>query len=503
MTEKAGRRISLSRSSQQSDEAIVPVKRPNNPRTSGAEGAEGRAKVEGNTLEERNPGAQKPDWLLTKIQRVGEAARRDKNLRLNNLLHCLTPHLLRRSFEKLNPKAAVGVDKRSWQGYKARLWENSEELARKIHTGRYRALPSRRIYIPKEDGRNRPIGIAALEDKIVQQAVVEILNSIYEQDFLGFSYGFRPRRSQHQALDALYVAVTQRKVSWIVDADIRSFFDTLDHEWLMKFLAHRIADRRLLRLVAMWLKAGVLEEQRWSATDVGTPQGAVISPLLANVYLHYVLDLWVEKWRKQPGRGEMYIVRYADDFVMGFQRESDARAMMNDLARRLAKFGMELHGEKTRLIRFGRYAQEQCEKRQLRKPETFDFLGFTHICGRSRSGRFQLRRKTISKRVTRKLKEIKDKLRRMRSKPVQKQGALLRAVLQGYFNYHAVPLNLRVLRRMRLNTVRLWCKSLRRRSHKARGFKWSRLAKLAEQWLPKPKILHPWPSERFQARYAL
>jgi len=312
------------------------------------------------------------------------------------------------------------------------------DLHDRIQAGRYRAHPSKRVWIDKSDGRQRPIGITALEDKIVQKCLVWVLEQIYEEDFLGFSYGFRPGKSQHHALDAVYVAITQRKVSWVLDADIRGFFDTLDHGWLMKFVAHRVADPRILRLIRKFLRAGVSEDGQWSKTEVGTPQGAVLSPLLANIYLHYVLDLWVHGWRSHHAQGEVYIIRYCDDFVLGFQYRSDAERFQRELARRLAQFSLELHSEKTRLIEFGRFAAATRQKRGEGKPETFDFLGFTHCCAKRRSdGGFTVRRKTIAKRMRAKLKEVNQALRRKRHLPICLQGRWLASVIRGHINYYA------------------------------------------------------------------
>ena len=299
----------------------------------------------------------------------------------------MTVDLLRWSFHQLKRRAAAGIDGVTWDQYEADLESNLADLHGRVQRGAYRAKPSRRQYIPKPDGRQRPLGIAALEDKIVQRAVVEMLNAIYETDFLGFSYGFRPGRSQHQALDALAIAIYRKKVNWILDADIRAFFDSISQEWLIRFLEHRIADRRLLRLIGKWLKAGVLEDGRLLTVERGTPQGAVISPLLANIYLHYVYDLWVHHWRRRLAQGEVIVVRYADDIVVGFQYRADAERFLDELRQRLEEFGLELHPEKTRIIEFGRFAHANRQARGLGKPETFAFLGFTHICGRTREGR--------------------------------------------------------------------------------------------------------------------
>jgi len=431
------------------------------------------------------------------LERVREAARRDSSLRFTCLLHHVTVELLKEAYKALNPKATPGVDGMTWSEYGEGLEERLEDLHDRVHRGGYRARPSMRTYIHKEDGRLRPLGIAALEDKIVQLAVVWVLQAIYEEDFLGFSYGFRPGRSQHNALDAVWVAIMQRKVSWVLDADIRGFFDSIDHGWMVKFLEHRIGDKRILRLIQKWLKAGVSEDGEWSSTVVGTSQGANVSPLLANIYLHYVLDLWVEAWRKRHARGEVYIVRYADDFVMGFQYRADAEAFYQALGERMQKFGLELNEGKTRLIEFGRFAAENRAKRGEGKPETFDFLGFTHICARQRKdGRFTVRRKTIAKRLRRKAKEVTKELKKIRHSPVPEQGKWLRSVVTGYYNYHAVPGNIQALNRFRNLLARAWIRALRRRSQKGRGLTWERMCKLLDTWIPRVRILHPYPNQR-------
>ena len=461
-----------------------------------------RAQREKSRIQPRGSTYVKPQDLSSGIKRVREAARRDSRIRFTSLLHHITVDLLKGAYYKLNPKAALGVDKVTWSEYGQGLDERLANLHDRVHNSRYRAKPSKRIYIPKEDGRRRPIGIAALEDKIVQQAVLWLLEQIYEEEFLGFSYGFRPGRSPHDALDAIWVAIMQRKVSWILDADIRSFFDTLDHQWMMKFLEHRIGDPRILHLIRKWLRAGVSEDGQWSKTVVGTPQGAVISPLLANIYLHYVLDLWVNQWRERHANGEAIMVRYADDFVMGFQYRQDAVSFRRELEERMENFGLEMNADKTRLIEFGRFVIKNRQNRGEGRPETFNFLGFTHICAkRLKDGRFTVKRKTIAKRLRRKVKEVSDDLRRRRHKPVPEQGRWLRSVIQGFFNYHAVPGNRDALDALRTLLARAWFRSLRRRSQKAKSLTWERMKPKIEAWLPRPRILHPYPNQRLCVSY--
>ena len=428
---------------------------------------------------------------------VRQAAQRDRKLRFTSLLHHITPELLRASFFELKKQAAPGVDGETWRDYATDFERRIIDLHGRIHRGAYRAKPSKRTYIPKPDGRMRPLGVAALEDKIVQQAARMVLECIYEQDFLGFSYGFRPGRSQHRALDALYVGITKRKVNWIIDADIRGFFDNISHDWLLKFLEHRIADRRMLRLLKKWLRAGVSEDGAWSPTKVGTPQGAVISPLYANVFLHYVLDLWIHDWRQRQAKGEVTIVRYADDFVIGFREEADARRCLAALRERFAKFGLELHPEKTRLIEFGRYAEERRARRGEGPPETFDFLGFTHISGKTRRGDFTIHRKTSRKKFQAKLKEIRNKLSRRIHDDLSQVGAWLKSVFRGWCQYYAVPGNYARLSQFRDALNRMWLRLLRRRSQRGRRLTWAKFSKLSKRWLPAPKILHPYPNVRF------
>jgi group II intron reverse transcriptase/maturase len=391
------------------------------------------------------------------------------------------------------------VDGVTWQAYGQALEANLADLHRRLHAGRYQARPSRRAYIPKADGRQRPLGIAALEDKILQRAVVEVLNAIYEVDFLGFSYGFRPGRGPHHALDALAVGIKRKNVSWVLDADIREFFTSLDHRWLARFLEHRIADQRILRLIQKWLNAGVIENGARSQTTEGAPQGASASPLLANVYLHYVFDLWAQWWRRHHARGDVIIVRFADDFTAGFEYQDDAQRFLTDLRERFAKFGLELHSGKTRLIEFGRHAAWRRAARGLGKPETFDFLSFTHQCGKTRKGRFWLRRVTISKRVRAKLREVNEELKRRRHEPIPTQGRWLRSVVQGHLAYYAVPGNTHAVAAFRTQAIRHWFKALRRRSQRTR-VTWTRMNRLANRWLPPARVMHPFPDVRFDAK---
>jgi len=483
---------------EKSDTPIVP-KKLSNKGVPLAETVEGRGVAKGNTGESPSPRTQsRTHGESTGLEGIRETARRNRNLRFSALLHHITPSLLVESFYALRKQAAVGVDGVSWADYEKQLYGRVHELHREIHTGAYRAQPSRRVYIPKADGKPRPLGIAALEDKIVQQAVTRVLNAVFEPDFLGFSYGFRQGRSQHDALDALSEGIQGRKVNWILDADIRSFFDEIDHEWMRRFLAHRIADKRLLRLIDKWLKAGIIEDGRRIASTRGTPQGAVISPLLANIYLHYALDQWAHQWRRRHAAGDVILVRYADDSVMGFQYEGQARRFLADLRQRLARFGLALHSDKTRLIRFGRYAVQQCRERGQKRPETFDFLGFTHSCGQSRRG-FKIIRLTIKKRMRATLAAIRAMLMQRRHEPVPVLGRWLGRVIRGYFNYHAVPDNMHRLAGFRSEVCRAWRHALLRRSQRHR-MPWQRFNRLVRKYLPPARVVHPYPSERFYVR---
>jgi RNA-directed DNA polymerase len=499
--EKAMSQTSNMHAGGESDGCVIPSKRPNKGGQPPAEGAEGRQPTKENIGRATAPRTQSRISELSDLPGVRKAARKDKRTRFTALLHHVTVNLLRDSYYALKREAAPGVDGVSWQGYETDLDEKLADLHSRIHRGTYRAQPSRRAYVPKADGRQRPLGIAALEDKIVQQALVTVLNQIYEEDFLGFSYGFRQGRSQHDALDALWVGIMRKKVNWILDADVQGFFDNLSHEWLVKFIEHRIADRRILRLIQKWLRAGVSEEGKWSKTEVGTPQGAVASPLLANIYLHYAFDLWVKHWRKHHATGDLIVVRYADDIVVGFENRADAEYFLQQWKERLQKFGLELHPDKTRLIEFGRHAAENRKQRGEGKPEVFNFLGFTHMCGKTRkTGRFIVKRRTIRKRLSAKLNELKEELRRRWHQPVAEVGKWLKSVVQGYFNYHAVPGNMDSLNSFRAQVIWRWYRALRRRSQRD-SMTWERFWKLVDRWIPSAKILHPHPNVRFDAKY--
>jgi group II intron reverse transcriptase/maturase len=426
-------------------------------------------------------------------------ARRDKDARFTALLHHVDVNRLRAAYWAIRPQAAPGVDKVTWGAYGVGLEEKLQDLHQKVQSGSYRANPSRRVYIEKADGRLRPLGIATLEDKIVQRAVVEVLNAIYEVDFLGFSYGFRPGRSPHDALDALTVGIERRKVNWVLDADVKEFFTSLDHDWLARFVEHRIADKRVLRLIRKWVNAGVIEDGKWTASEVGAPQGASASPLLANIYLHYVLDRWVRQWRRRHAHGDVIIVRFADDFVAGFEHKPDAEQFLTDLRERFSTFALELHPDKTRLIEFGRNAARDRAARGDGKPETFDFLGFTHMCGKNKSGGFWLRRKTISKRMRAKLAEVKDQIKRRQHLPIPDQGKWLGSVVRGHLAYYAVPGNTDTVAAFRDEVTRHWFKALRRRSQRTR-VNWDRMSVYIEQWLPPARPMHPFPIVRFNVR---
>ena len=485
---------------EESHSGVLPMNHSNKDTRPSAESGEGRPLIKENAGQSSTYPTQSGKGVSQGLAGVRQAAREHKEMKFTSLLHHLNVDLLRESFYLLKRKAAPGVDGVTWQEYESGLENRLVDLHSRVHRGVYRALPSRRVYIQKEDGRQRPLGVAALEDKIVQQAVVTILNQIYEEDFLGFSYGFRPGRSQHDALDALSYALLKKKVNYILDADIRGFFDNLDKSWMIQFMEHRVADPRILRLIRKWLKAGVMEEGKWSEPQTGTPQGSVISPLLANVYLHYSFDLWVNAWRQKWAQGEVIVVRYADDVITGFQYPTDADRFLENLRERLAMFGLELHPDKTRRIEFGRFAEENRKRRGEGKPESFDFLGFTHSSGKNSLGRFMVRRKTIRKRMRGKLRQIGRQLRMRFQDPVPHTGKWLQTVVQGYFNYYAVPGNLPSLGVFRDRVMALWWRTLRRRSQR-RSISWTRILALAERWLPQPRALHPFPDARFAATH--
>jgi RNA-directed DNA polymerase len=480
----------------QSDRPVVPTKSPNNAGRPVAEGMEGRGLAKGNPSQQNVPRAQYRDGTRSALERVREVAKRDKTVRFTTLLHHVyNIEHLNAAYFALKRDAAAGVDGETWGHYGEALDAHLADLSGRLKRGAYRAKPVRRAYIPKADGRLRPLGIPTLEDKIVQRATVDVVSAIYEPDFLGFSYGFRPGRSPHRALDALYAGVLTRKVNWVLDADIRGFFDAIDHDWLVQFVEHRIADRRVVRLIQKWLNAGVLEDGTRTRSDEGTPQGGSISPLLANVYLHYVFDLWAQRWRRKCAHGDVIIVRYADDVIVGFQHRADAERFLVELRERLAKFTLELHPEKTRLLEFGPFAAENRRRVGQGKPETFNFLGFTHICGKKRNGRFTVVRQTIRKRLQAKLGEVKAELRRRLHAPIPVVGRWLRSVVEGHLRYYGVPMNGPALCMFCFQVGRLWCRALRRRSQTAR-LTWERMRRLIRRWLPPPRICHPYPLRR-------
>lgn len=453
---------------------------------------EGRGQPKGIPGESAKDRTQGRRTLPPHLGRVNEAAWRDKGARFTALMHHVDVTALERAFKRLRRKASAGVDGMTVAEYEEGLEDKLRDLHERLHSGRYRAKPVRRSYIPKADGSLRGLGIPALEDKILQGAVAEVLSAIYETDFLGFSYGFRPGRGTHASLGALQRALMTQKVSWVLDADIRNFFGSVDHEWMLRMLAHRIADRRVLRLIRKWLKAGVWENGQWAETEDGTPQGSGISPLLSNIFLHYVLDQWVQAWRRRCARGQVIIVRYADDFVLGFQYQEDGERMLAALKERLAKFGLALHEGKTRLIEFGRYAAERRAERGEKRPETFAFLGFTHYCGENRGGGFMVRRETMGRRMTRKLKELRDEAKRRMHDSVRNQHRWLTSVLRGHYQYYGIPGNLRRMKSFHWELMSLWLRVLNRRGTRLRMSveRYRRL--LATYPLPVPRIVHGW-----------
>lgn len=480
-----------------SDGVVVPGKLPNEAGPPAAEAVEGRTPAKGNPPERNTLRTQRRTSVPSALERIREAARRDKKQQFTALLHHVYEvERLRSAYLGIKRDAAAGIDGETWRHYGEGLESNLRDLSERLKRGAYRAKPVRRAYIPKADGRQRPLGVPALEDKIVQRAVVEVLGAIYEEDFLGFSYGFRPGRSPHHALDALTVGIERRKVNWVLDADIQDFFGTLVHEWLVKFVEHRIGDRRVVRLIQKWLNAGVLEDGRRVTSEVGTVQGGSVSPLLANLYLHYVLDLWAQRWRKTQARGDVVLVRFADDFVVGFEHRHEAERFLAELRERFAKFGLTLHPDKTRLIEFGRFADKNRRDRGDGKPETFNFLGFTHICAKNRRGWFTVLRQTMRKRLQAKLSEVRVELKRRLHDAVPDVGAYLRSVVLGHNRYYGVPRNGPALFRFRKAIVHTWHWVLRRRSQR-RSFSWKRMVGYAQRWLPWPRICHPYPSQRF------
>jgi RNA-directed DNA polymerase len=480
-----------------SDSPIVPRKPPNEAGQPAEEAVEGRGLTKGNPRQQNASRTQGRADAPSALERVRQAAKRDKAVRFTALLHHIYDlSRLRAAYLALKRDAAPGVDGQTWRQYGEDLEANLQDLADRLKRGAYRAKPVRRAYIPKADGRQRPLGVTALEDKIVQRATVEVLNAIYEADFLGFSYGFRPGRSQHNALDALYAGLLTKKVNWVLDVDIRGFFDTIDHGWLVKFVEHRIADQRVVRLIQKWLSAGVLEDGQRLRVEEGTPQGGSASPLLANVYLHYVFDLWVQQWRRKRAHGDVVVVRFADDIVLGFEHGSDAEQFWRELGERFAQFSLELHPEKTRLIEFGPFAAQNRRRRGQGKPETFEFLGFTHICVKKRSnGRFTVLRQTARRRLQAKLSEVKTELRRRMHRPVREQGVWLRSVVAGHVRYYGVPMNGPALVTFRFQVGRLWQQALRRRSQR-RHLTWAKMRRYIERWLPPARPCHPYPLRR-------
>jgi group II intron reverse transcriptase/maturase len=486
---------------EQSDEAIVPTKHPNKAAgMDAAKGVEGRASTKRNPAQQTMHRTQSRASMQNALSRIRRKAKIAKREQFTALLHHVTIDRLRDAYAAIRRDAMPGTDGVTWEEYGRNLEQKLRELHRRIHRGAYRAKPNLRAYIPKPDGGERPLGIATLEDKVVQRAVAEVLNAIYEEDFLGFSYGFRPGRGPHNALDALSVGIQRKNVNWVLDADIRGYFDTIDHGWMARFIKHRVGDRRMRRLIDKWLSAGVIENGRRTKCSSGTPQGAPISPLLSNVYLHYVFDLWADQWRKRHAKGDVIIVRFADDIVAGFQYRHEAEQFLRDLNQRFAKFSLNLHPDKTRLVEFGRYAIRYRKQRGERKPETFTFLGFTHICAVGRRGRFYVKRRTSKKRMRVRLRLVKVGIQRRRHLSLAMQGRWLRQVVQGYFAYHAVPTNSTSLDLFRKQVAWHWMRALRRRSQVDR-FPWKRFWTLVRRWLPPPRILHPWPSERFDVMH--
>lgn len=484
-----------------SDEVVVVKKRSNKTKNQGfsaAESVEQRTSVKGNSDQKGTSTIQSVAKALSGLDRVRKAAKKDRALKFSNIMHHITFELLKKSYFSIRRNGAVGVDGQSWVGYgKKNLEEKLQVLHERLQSGRYRVKPSKRVWIPKSEGGQRPLGIPSLEDKIVQQALSWVLEAIYESNFMGFSYGFRAERSCHNALDAVYMAITTRKVSWVLDADIEKFFDQVNHDKLMEYIGKRVTDPRIHHLVRRFLTAGISEEGRWKKTEVGTPQGGILSPLLANIFLHNAFDLWISNWRKTSARGEVYVIRYADDSVVCFQYQNDAIKCLEQLRRQLAENGLKLHQNKTRLIEFGRFAKTNRAERGVGKPETFEFLGFTHFCSqRRKDGKFTVHRKTSRKRLSKKMKEIRTKLFQNRHRKIKEIAPWLRSVIVGHLNYFSIPGNLFACNQFRTEIVHAWINALRKRSQKARKYNWSRFKGLIERWIPRVRILHPYPNQR-------
>lgn len=489
----------MSRLNRKSDDFVLPEKQANNKSvsTGSAEHVEGRRSTKRKEGQLDTGQTQGWETVQRKLELLHQKARGDKKLRFNSIMHHVwNPLVLLRAYQNIKSSASAGVDGQTYDDYGANLNENLAKLSERLRQGGYHAKPVRRVYIPKADGKRRPLGIPVHEDKIVQRAVTMVLNTIYEADFQGFSYGFRPKRSQHQALDALYAGLMTRRVRWILDADIENFFGQVDHDWLIRFMQHRIADSRILRLIVKWLKAGIMVKGILTQAEEGTPQGGSISPLLANIYLHYVMDLWTQQWRTKKAQGELIIVRYADDAVLGFQHNMDCERYLAELKDRLAQFGLSLNLQKTRLLEFGRYAIPNRANRGEGKPETFDFLGFTHICGKTLQGNFTIIRHTIKKRLRTKVLLIKEELRKRMHMRIADTGKWLTRVLAGHYRYYGVSGNLDTMEQFRYQILVRWFSILKRRSQQ-RTLKWTDMDKIARQWLPRPKVYHDHPLERF------
>jgi len=503
VAEKVSSRTPVVSSSEESDGVIVPEKLANKGTAVPAESMEESTPTKRNPEQKTARRIQKRASASIRLNWVRQKAEADKTCRFVNLFQFLKVDLLRKSFYELNRKAATGLDGVSWYEYEKKLDERLPELERELHIGSYRATPAKRGYITKPDGRQRPLGIQAVEDKVVQQACVTILNNVYEPSFSGFSYGSRPKRSPHDALDALHEGIVRRKINWILDCDIEGFFDNLPHVHLMSFIEERVADKQMLRLIRKWLRVGWIEDGKRHFGTIGSPQGSVISPLLANIFLNVVMDKWASEWRRTEAKGDVIIVRYVDDAVFGFQHETEARNFLEVLRKRLDTYGLKLHPKKTRLIEFGRFATSNRREQGKSKPETFDFLGFTHSCGQNRNGRFCIKRMTISKRLSLKLKEVKEKLIKRMHRPLQETGKWLASVIRGFTNYYAVPGNLKAVREFYTQIGRLWLRVIRRRSHKAQvRWTWERFCRLQHKLLPRPRLAHPYPSIRFDVKYS-